>query len=226
MQKNTFKKALVLLSGGQDSTTCLFWAKQNFDQVAAIGFFYGQKHSAELEQAKVIAELAQVDFRVIPITSILSSSSLTDHTIDHNKPHELNPDLPASFTPGRNALFLTIAGSIGYVDGITDIVTGTCQTDFSGYPDCRRQFIDAQQLALSLALGADVRIHTPLMYIDKAQTWKLAKDLGCLDIVIEYSLTDYNGDRTRNEWGYGSLDNPATKLRAQGYFIAKQRGWI
>lgn len=226
MQKTTFKKALVLLSGGQDSTTCLFWAKKNFDQVRAIGFFYGQKHSKELEQAKVIADLAQVDFRVIPVTNILSGSSLTDHTIDHNSAHELKPDLPASFTPGRNALFLTVAGSIAFAEGITDIVTGTCQTDFSGYPDCRRQFIDAQQLALSLALDEDVRIHTPLMYITKAETWRLAKELGCLEVVVEHSLTDYNGDLTRNEWGYGREDNPATKLRAEGYYQAKKNGWI
>lgn len=226
MQNGTFKKALVLLSGGQDSTTCLFWAKQNFHQVAAIGFHYGQKHAQELNQARIIAEMAQVDFRIIPISNILSGSSLTDHSIDHNSPHKLNPDLPASFTAGRNALFLTIAGAMGYGEGITDIVTGTCQTDFSGYPDCRRQFIDAQQLALTLALGTDVRIHTPLMYITKAETWKLANDLGILDIVIEHSLTDYNGDMTRHEWGYGNTDNPATRLRADGYFEAKQKGWI
>lgn len=226
MQKKAFKDCLVLLSGGQDSTTCLFWAKQNFERVIAVGFDYGQKHVVELQKAKKIADIAGVEFRVVPLKGILSGSSLTDHTVDHNTRHESNPDLPASFTAGRNALFLTIAGTIAYNEGIFDLVTGTCQTDFSGYPDCRRRFIDAQGVALGLALDTDVRIHTPLMYLTKAQTWKLAKDLGCIDVVIEHSLTDYNGATVKNEWGFGTLDNPATVLRAEGYYQAKQNGWI
>ena len=123
-------------------------------------------------------------------------------------------------------MFLTLAAAKGYEQGISDIVTGTCQTDFSGYPDCRRRFIDAQQLAVSLALDTDIRIHTPLMYLTKAETWKLAKDLDCLDIVIDYSMTDYNGSETKNEWGFGNIDNPATALRAKGYFEAKEKAWI
>lgn len=220
------KSATVLFSGGQDSTTCLFWAKQNFEIVNAIGFNYGQKHKVELEQAKHIASLARVEYTVLDISGLLGGSSLTDHEKGHNHSHEKNAALPSSFTAGRNALFLTIAGAHSFGIDIFDIVTGTCQTDFSGYPDCRRRFVDAQQLALTLAMDADFRIHTPLMYLTKAETWKMAKDLGCLDIVINHSMTDYNGSKTMNEWGYGELDNPASELRAKGYFEAKQKGWI
>lgn len=225
MQKK-ISKCLILFSGGQDSTTCLFWAKAQFGEVRAIGFDYGQKHVKELEQAGKIAEIAGVDFSVIDIKGILSGSSLTDHDKDHNAAHPQNGSLPNSFTAGRNALFLTIAAAKAYGAGVFDIVTGTCQTDFSGYPDCRRRFIDAQQLAVSLALDTDIRIHTPLMYLTKAETWKLAKDLDCLDIVIDYSMTDYNGSETKNEWGFGNIDNPATALRAKGYFEAKEKAWI
>jgi 7-cyano-7-deazaguanine synthase len=230
MQKKTFegRTALVLLSGGQDSTTCLWWAIQNFSKVRAIGFDYGQRHKVELQQAARIAYIAgEIPFEVIPLPGILGGSSLTDHSKDHNAAHEMNADLPASFTAGRNALFLTIAVAIGYGQGITDIVTGTCQADFSGYPDCRRRFIDAEQVALTLALDQDIRIHTPLMYLTKAETWRLAKELGCLEIVVEYSVTDYNGDMSqRHEWGYGNEDNPATKLRANGFREAQKNGWI
>lgn len=219
-------KAIVLLSGGQDSTTCLYWAKKHFTEVVAVGFDYGQKHRVELSQAQKIADLAQVLYMVLPLAGLLSGSSLTDHTKDHNAPHTQNGSLPNSFTAGRNALFLTIAASSGFGMGIYDIVTGTCQTDFSGYPDCRRRFVDAQQVALTLALDTDVRIHTPLMYLTKAETWKMAKELGCLRIVIDYSMTDYNGDFTKNEWGFGSLDNPASELRAKGYYEAKNNGWL
>lgn len=220
-------KALVLLSGGQDSTTCLFWAKKHFARVMAIGFDYGQKHRKELDQASLITEMAGVhDFRIMDVRGLLAGSSLTDHTKDHNDSHERNSNLPNSFTAGRNALFLTIAGSIAFSEGISDIMTGTCQTDFSGYPDCRRRFIDAQQLALSLALDTDILIHTPLMYLTKAETWKLAAELGCAEIVRDYTLTDYNGDMTKNDWGFGKLDNPASELRAKGFYEAREKGWI
>ena len=225
MQKK-ISKCLVLFSGGQDSTTCLFWAKTQFDEVAALGFDYGQKHVKELEQAQKIAVVAGVEFSIIDIKGLLSGSSLTDHDKDHNAAHSQNGTLPNSFTAGRNALFLTIAAAKAYGTEIFDLVTGTCQTDFSGYPDCRRRFIDAQQLALTLALDTDFRIHTPLMYLTKAETWKLAKDLGCLEIVRDMSMTDYNGSTTKNEWGFGDIDNPATALRAKGYFEAKEMGWV
>ena len=218
---------LVLFSGGQDSTTCLYWALREFERVEAIGFRYGQKHVIELEQAAKIAEKAGVPFTVLDVTGLLAFSSLTEHEKDSNAPHELAPDLPASFVPGRNALFLTTAASFAYTRGIHDLVGGMCQTDYSGYPDCRRDFIDATEKSLSLALEAPTRIHTPLMDLTKAETWKLANDLGCLEIVREMSHTDYNGDRTeRHEWGYGKLDNPASILRAKGYEEAKEAGWV
>lgn len=220
------RKAVVLLSGGQDSSTCLFWALKVFSEVIAVGFDYGQKHRAELDQAQKIAALAGVEYKIFDVRGILGGSSLTDHTLDHNRSHARNSDLPASFTAGRNALFLTIAGAFAYSRGITDIVTGICQTDYSGYPDCRDEFRYAQEKALSLAVDADFDIHAPLMFLTKAQTWKLAKDLGCLEIVRDYSMTDYNGAMQQNEWGYGNLDNPASVIRARGYEEAKKRGWI
>lgn len=225
------KKAIVLLSGGQDSVTCLFYALKHFASVEAVGFDYGQKHRRELDQAALIAKIAEVEFRVVFCRDLLGGSSLTDHRKDHHEKHAQNADLPSSFTAGRNALFLTVAASYGYGKGISDIVTGTCQTDFSGYPDCRRRFIDAQQVALALALDADVRIHTPLMYLTKAETWKLAADLSdqkfnVVEIVRSMTMTDYNGDETMNEWGMGRLDNPASELRAKGFYEAKEKGWI
>ena len=220
------KKAIVLLSGGQDSATCLHWALNRFEQVYAIGFDYGQMHKTELECAQKIANDAGVPYKVFKLKDLLAPSSLTDHS-DHNEASAINKDLPASFTAGRNILFLTIAGSYCAEVGANDIITGVCQTDFSGYPDCRRTTIEATQQALSLGLGiGDIRIHTPLMYLDKAETWKLANDLGCLDVIINDTMTDYNGSRQFNEWGYGKLDNPASKLRAKGYFEAKQKQWI
>lgn len=224
--------AIVLLSGGQDSTTCLFWAKAQFESVQAIGFDYGQRHKIELEQAQKIADLAGVSFEVIDIKGTMKGSSLVDHSQDVSAPHELNEGLPSSFTPGRNALFLTLAASRAFLEGIPNIVTGVCQTDYSGYPDCRQVFINSITASLSLAMGTDFRIWTPLMYKTKAQTWQMAKYLSdvvrrdVLGIVRELTLTDYNGDTTMNEWGMGKLDNPASMLRAEGYFEAKQNGWI
>lgn len=221
------KPALVLFSGGQDSTTCLYWAKQQFERVEAIGFRYGQKHDVELRQAEIIADKAGVPFVVLDVTGTLSTSALTEHDKDVSASHEINPELPASFVPGRNALFLTLAGSHAYTRGIHDLVGGMCQTDYSGYPDCRQIFVDAMEVALSLALDAEVRIHTPLMHRTKAETWKLAYDMGVLDVVRDLSHTDYNGDRTTyNEWGYGKLDNPASILRARGYEEARAKGWL
>ncbi len=219
--------ALVLFSGGQDSTTCLFWARSLFERVEALGFRYGQKHAVELEQAGLIAGEAGIPFRVLDLEGLLQGSALTEHDRDMEGPHEQAAHLPASFVPGRNALFLTAAASHAYLHEISDLVGGMCQTDYSGYPDCRRVFIDAQQTALSLALERDFRIHTPLMYLTKAETWKLAADLGVLEVVRDLSHTDYNGDRTTyNEWGYGKLDNPASVLRAKGYAEAKAKGWL
>jgi 7-cyano-7-deazaguanine synthase len=219
--------ALVLFSGGQDSTTCLFWAKKQFANVQALGFRYNQKHEVELKQAAIIAERAGVPFKIMGLEGMLQGSALTEHDKDVSAQHELNSNLPASFVPGRNAVFLAIALSYAYTQEITDVVGGMCQTDYSGYPDCRREFVDSLQATMSLALDKDVRIHTPLMHLTKAETWKLAYDLGILEIVRDLSHTDYNGDRsTYNEWGYGKLDNPASILRAKGYEEAKAKGWL
>ncbi len=229
--------ALVLFSGGQDSTTCLFWALAPqggaFGSVRALGFDYGQRHAVELRQARAIAEAAGVPFDVLDLRGLLGGSALMDAGADVNAAHALAPGLPASFVPGRNALFLSIAAARAFLDGTHDIVGGMCETDYSGYPDCRRAFLDAQARASSLALGQDVRIHTPLMALTKAETWKLAKDLGTvrgldvLETVREMSHTDYHGDRSeRHAWGYGRLDNPASVLRAKGYAEAEANGWV
>lgn len=220
------KKAIILLSGGQDSTTCLYWSKKHFKEIYAIGFDYGQMHIKELEQAKKIAQDANVEYKIFNVKNLLASSSLTKHT-NHNDKSYINTELPASFTSGRNILFLSIAGSYASELGINDIVMGVCQTDYSGYPDCRRTSIDAMQNVLSLAYGnGDFRIHTPLMYLTKAETWKMAKELDCLNVIINDTLTDYNGNDTKNEWGMGTNNNPATELRIKGYYEAKKNNWI
>lgn len=219
--------ALILFSGGQDSTTCLYWAKQRFDRVECLGFDYGQKHRVELGQAAKIAREANVPFSVVNIGNTLSGSALTEHDKDVSSEHEKNATLPSSFVPGRNALFLTLAAAHAYNRDIFDLVGGMCQTDYSGYPDCRRVFIEAIETSLSLAMEVDFRIHTPLMYLTKAETWKMANDLGILEIIRRDTHTDYNGDReTLHEWGYGKRDNPASELRAQGYAEAKANGWV
>lgn len=219
-------KAVLLLSGGQDSTTCLFWALSKGYEVSCIGFDYGQSHKNEINQAQRIADLAGVPFKVFKLPNVLAQSSLTTDQ-NHNKPSRINKELPDSFTAGRNILFLTIAGAYCAEIGATKIITGVCQTDYSGYPDCRRTTIDAMQLTLSLGIGiGDFEIITPLMYLNKAETWKLAKDLGCIDIIIKETLTDYNGNTTMNEWGMGMDDNPASQLRKKGYLEAKELGWI
>lgn len=221
------ESALVLFSGGQDSTTCLYWAKARFDRVEALGFDYGQRHAVELVQAVTIAALAGVPYTVLDLRGTLGGSALTEAEKDVNAPHERAPELPASFVPGRNAVFLAHAAAFAYTRGIRDLVGGMCQTDYSGYPDCRLDFIEAMARALGLALGTDLRIHTPLMHLTKAETWRLAKELGCLDVIVEHSHTDYHGDRSeRHPWGYGRLDNPASVLRARGYEEAKAKGWI
>ena len=219
--------ALVVFSGGQDSTTCLYWAKQRFERVECLGFDYGQKHRVELEQAQKIARDAGVSYNQIDIRQTLSGSALTEHDKDVAAEHEKNASLPSSFVPGRNALFLTLAASHAYNRDIFDLVGGMCQTDYSGYPDCRRVFVEAIETSLSLAMECDLRIHTPLMYLTKAETWKLANELGILEVIRTDTHTDYNGDRsTLHEWGYGKLDNPASELRARGYEEAKEKGWI
>lgn len=205
-------KALVVFSGGQDSTTCLFWAIKNFKEVHTITFFYGQKHSKEVEVARQIAAEAGVDFFLQDVSFIsrIGTSSLTDSSIemDREKPDD---SFPNTFVPGRNMFFLSIAAVYAREHGIMNLVTGVSQTDFSGYPDCRDSFIRSLNVTLNLAMEEQFVIHTPLMWIDKAQTWALADELGAFDIIRYKTLTCYNGVE-----GEGCGECPACRLRRAG----------
>ena len=204
--------ALVVFSGGQDSTTCLFWAKKHFKKVYALSFVYGQKHQQEVEIARTIAREADVEFEAMDVSFIghLGRNSLTDPTMvmDQEKPAD---SCPNTFVPGRNLFFLSIAAVYARERGINHLVTGVSQTDFSGYPDCRDNFIKSLTVTLNLAMEEQFVIHTPLMWIDKCQTWALADELGVLDLVRERTLTCYNGVP-----GDGCGHCPACKLRREG----------
>lgn len=221
------RAALVVFSGGQDSTTCLYWALKRYKRVEALTFDYGQRHRVEVEQARVIADLAGVPHHLVQVPGILGGSTITDEPGSTDRPHSARPDLPSSFTPGRNAVFLAIAASLAYNLRCRTLVTGVSQADYSGYPDCRGEFIMEMEQALSSGLDEPLLIEAPLLDLSKAQTWALAGELGCLDVVVEHSHTDYHGDRTqRHAWGYGRLDNPASVLRAKGFEEARANGWI
>lgn len=217
-------KVLVVFSGGQDSTTCLFWAKRNFSEVYALSFIYGQKHANEVELARSIAEEAGVKWDVMDVSFISSLStgcSLTDSSIamDQERPEG---GVPNTFVPGRNMFFLSIAAVYAREHGISHIVTGVSQTDFSGYPDCRDAFIKSLNVTLNLAMDEQFVIHTPLMWIDKCETWALADELGVLDLIREKTLTCYNGVQ-----GDGCGHCPACKLRREGlekYLAIKASG--
>ncbi|HOV71574.1 MAG TPA: 7-cyano-7-deazaguanine synthase QueC [Dysgonamonadaceae bacterium] len=204
--------ALVLFSGGQDSTTCLYWAKKHFRNVYTLCFFYGQRHSLEVENARHIAELAQVPFQVLnaDVISQLAPNSLTDSSLemDEEKPMDSYPN---TFVPGRNMLFLTFAAAIAYAKNIRHLVTGVSQADYSGYPDCRDTFIRSLNVSLNLAFDKPFIIHTPLMWRTKAQVWQLADELGIFDVVRNETLTCYNGIKAE---GCGHC--PACKLRNKG----------
>lgn len=220
--------ALVLFSGGQDSTTCLAWALQRFGHVETIGFDYGQRHRIELDvRPAVLSGLRKIadwgsrlgDDHVIDLAVLgqISQTALTQNVAIAMQDN----GLPNTFVPGRNLIFMNFAAAIAYRRGIKNIVTGVCETDFSGYPDCRDDTMKAVQLALNLGMESRFVIHTPLMWIDKAETWELARELGgtaLVDVIREDTHTCYNGDRThRHEWGYGCGTCPACELRAQGY---------
>lgn len=214
--------ALVVFSGGQDSTTCLFWAKKRFKKVYALSFIYGQKHVKEVELARSIAEKAEVEFDVMDVSFIghLGRNSLTDTSIhmDEEKPAD---SFPNTFVPGRNLFFLSIAAVYAREHGVNHIVTGVSQTDFSGYPDCRDSFIKSLNVTLNIAMDEQFVLHTPLMWIDKAQTWALADRLGVLDLIRHETLTCYNGIP-----GDGCGHCPSCKLRREGlekYLADKQR---
>lgn len=209
------KKSLVVLSGGQDSTTCLYWAINKFgkENVSAVGFDYGQRHKTELECAENICKDENIKYEIIPtpIINQLSANALTrdDIEVDFQKP-EGGP--PNTFVEGRNLLFLSYAAIYAKTHGITEIVTGVCETDFSGYPDCRDIFIKSLNVTLNLSMDYNFVIHTPLMWLDKAATWEMADRLGVMDIIYNKTLTCYNG-----VIGEGCGHCPSCFLRKRGY---------
>ncbi|MBR8725401.1 7-cyano-7-deazaguanine synthase QueC [Bacteroides pyogenes] len=206
------ESALVVFSGGQDSTTCLFWAKKHFKEVRALSFLYGQKHQKEVELAQGIAARANVPFDVMDVSFIgtLGRNSLTDAAMEMDK-EKPEGSVPNTFVPGRNLFFLSIAAVYACERGIRQLVTGVSQTDFSGYPDCRDAFIKSLNVTLDLAMDEHFVIHTPLMWIDKAATWALADELGVMDLIRRETLTCYNGIQ-----GDGCGECPACKLRREG----------
>ena len=221
--------ALVLFSGGQDSTTCLAQALSRYQRVETIGFDYRQRHSVELQaRLKVLgalraqfpqwaARLGQDHMLDLAVLGQVSETSLTrDMAFSMEQ-----TGLPNTFVPGRNLLFLTLAGALAYRRGLEVIITGVCETDFSGYPDCRDDTMKAMQLALSLGMDKRFVIETPLMWIDKAATWELAESLGgqrLVKLIVEHTHTCYLGDREhRHDWGYGCGTCPACELRSRGW---------
>jgi 7-cyano-7-deazaguanine synthase len=223
------RNALVLFSGGQDSTTCLAWALTSFAAVETVGFAYGQRHEAELDARPRILDglgaqfpqwrekLGQDHLLPLEVLREIGGSALTDDVAIGMRAD----GLPTTFVPARNLMFLGAAAALAYRRGMSDLVGGMCETDYSGYPDCRDETIKAMQRALSLGLAKDFTIHTPLMSLDKAQTWRLAAQLGgdrLIELILEETVTCYLGDREhRHDWGYGCGDCPACRLRAAGY---------
>ncbi len=220
--------ALVLFSGGQDSATCLAWALDRFERVETIGFDYGQRHRTELDARKVILERMRLfpqwtdrlgEDRVLDLRVLgqISDTALTqDMAISVG-----SSGLPNTFVPGRNLLFLTFAAAVAYRRGLKHVVTGVCETDYSGYPDCRDDTIKALQVALNLGMETRLVLETPLMWIDKAQTWALADQLGgpeLVELIRAETLTCYTGDtETQNPWGRGCGECPACDLRRSGF---------
>lgn len=226
---NASKSALVLFSGGQDSTTCLAWALDKFSHVETVAFNYNQRHVVELECRKVVLQSIRAQFPEwadklgedhlldIPVLGSISDTALTqDREIEFSK-----SGLPTTFVPGRNLLFLTLASAIAYRRGIEVLVGGMCETDFSGYPDCRDETIKSQEKTLSLGLDYPLSIETPLMWIDKAATWKMANDIGgdrLINIIKNDTHTCYLGDRSvSHDWGFGCGTCPACELRKDGW---------
>lgn len=225
MVEKSNKSALVVFSGGQDSTTCLGWAKNRYEHVETITFDYHQKHAVEIEQAKKIAKILQVANFVMEINIFaqLDDSALIDTSLDINAKHRNRPNLPASFVPNRNAVFFTAAHAYAQKMGLDHIITGINQTDYSGYPDCRIPFVKSLEEALNLGSESDIRFLYPLIHLSKAETFKLAEEEGVLDIVLKETHTCYNGDRSQfHEWGYGCDACPACELRKKGWLEYKE----
>ncbi len=215
--------ALVVFSGGQDSTTCLGWAKNRYSHVESITFDYHQKHFIEIKQASKISQMLSVPNYLVSfnIFEQLADSALLDINRDQdiNKTHKNRPNLPASFVPNRNALFFTIAHAYAQKQNLKYIITGINQTDYSGYPDCRKPFVKELEHALNIGSESDIVFKYPLMHLTKAQTFKMAEKEGVLDIVLNESHTCYNGDRkNRHIWGYGCGSCPSCILRRDGWF--------
>jgi 7-cyano-7-deazaguanine synthase len=221
--------ALVLFSGGQDSATCLAWALQQFGRVETIGFDYGQRHQVELACRAPFREALAAQFpewktrlgmdHMLALNALgaISETAMTQDTAITMAAN----GLPNTFVPGRNLLFLTYAAAVAYRRGLRHIVGGMCETDYSGYPDCRDDTIKAMQVALSLGMDRRVVLHTPLMWLDKAATWRMARGLGgdtLVALILEGTHTCYLGDREhRHEWGYGCGTCPACELRRRGW---------
>jgi 7-cyano-7-deazaguanine synthase len=229
--------ALVLFSGGQDSTVCLAWALARFTRVETIGFDYGQRHSIELAVRQPIRDgIAKLngewagrlgDDHVVKLDAL---AAISDTALTRDMAIEMGGNgLPTTFVPGRNLIFLTFAGALAYRRGAKHLIAGMCETDYSGYPDCRDDTIKAMQVALGLGMDRRFVLHTPLMWVDKAGTFALAETIGgrpMLDLVIEATHSCYLGDRThRHDWGYGCGTCPACKLRADGFarFVQERR---
>ncbi len=223
MMNEKKESALVCFSGGQDSTTCLFWALRHFASVRTVCFRYGQKHELEIEVARKIAAKAGVPFEVLDMELLgqltAGSCSLTDTmmAMDKEKPQESYPN---TFVPGRNMLFMTFAAVVAFRYGIKHLVTGVSQADYSGYPDCRDTFMRSLNVSLNLALDTQFVIHTPLMWMDKEQEWELADELGVFDLVRHETLTCYNGIPAD-----GCGECPACKLRRRGLeaYLARRK---
>ncbi len=221
--------ALVLFSGGQDSTTCLAWALERYGRVETLGFDYGQRHRIELAQRAVLREtLAAIKRqwaqRLGPdhVLDLSALATISDTALTSDKAIEIGAkNLPNTFVPGRNLIFLAFAAALAYRRGLTLIVGGMCETDFSGYPDCRDDAIKAMQVALNIGMESRFVLETPLMLIDKAQSWALAEQLGgpaLIEAIVEHSHTCYLGERgARHDWGYGCGECPACRLRAEGF---------
>jgi 7-cyano-7-deazaguanine synthase len=221
--------ALVLFSGGQDSTVCLAWALERFARVETVGFDYGQRHAIELSVRPRIRErmaafkpawkqrLGDDHMLALETLGAISESALTRDT----EIKMTASGLPSTFVPGRNLVFLTYAGALAYRRGATHLVAGMCETDYSGYPDCRDETIKALQVALNLGMARQFELHTPLMWLDKSSTWALANELGgagLVDLIREHSHTCYLGERgSLHAWGYGCGECPACALRAKGW---------
>lgn len=221
--KNT---AVVVLSGGQDSVTCLMLAKKIHVNVYAIHFKYGQQHASETACAIKICGDNSIPLKIVDISFLgeLVSSALTQNNAENVRhEHPYKEGLPASFVPGRNATFLTIAHAYAQEVKAGFIYTGVCQTDYSGYPDCRQNFITFLQYALNVGYETDIEILTPFMWMDKSETFEVADELGCLNTVIEDTMTCYENSLKKNEWGYGCGNCPSCQLRLNGYakFLTK-----